>query len=115
MDATTLILEQRFATFILLRVYRNPGILKKDAIDVDGGSIRVKYETLMTLIRFGLIKEDGTTYKYHKEPVYCTEMGDKVCEHLEKIYEILPYKECSSEDWKSKSPLYSRSSKNDIA
>ena len=33
MDATILIIEQRFATFILLNVYRGPGILKKMTVD----------------------------------------------------------------------------------
>ena len=106
MDATTLILEQRFATYILLKVYRNPGILKKDAIDWESGSLRVKYETLTILIDYGLIREDLTGYKYHKSPLYCTPTGEIVGEHLEKIYSVLKTMECTSEEWTGKSPLF---------
>lgn len=100
MDATTLIIEQRFATFILLNVYRNPGILKKMAVDEDGGSMRVKYQTLNKLIAYGLIREDEQKYKHNAKPLFCTDMGNIVGENLERIHQALPYKECSSEEYK---------------
>ena len=101
-----LILEQRFALFILLNVYRNPGIKKYDAIDFEGGSGRAKYATLDKLIRSGLIKEDEKTYKHNVKPLYCTELGDRVCNNLEKIYSVLPKKECNSEDYRGNAELW---------
>ena len=106
MDATLLILEQRFATFILLNVYRNPGIIKCEAIDFDGGAGRAKYITLEKLINAGLIKEDERTFKHNKKLLYCTEMGNKVCELLEKAHSILPPKECSSDDYRGNANLW---------
>ena len=100
MDATTLILEQRFATFILLKVYRNPGILKKDAIEEEDGSMRVKYQTLGKLIKEGLIREDTQTYKHNAKPLFCTDLGNIVGEHLDAIYQALPQKECRPEEYK---------------
>ncbi len=100
MDATTLILEQRFATFIILNVYRNPGILKKDAVKEDEGSMRVKYETLKKLIDYGLIREDSQKYKHNAKPLFCTDLGNKVGEHLAAIHEVLPVRECSPEEYK---------------
>lgn len=100
MDATTLIIEQRFATFILLKVYRNPGILKKDAIEEEDGSMRVKYQTLKKLIDYGLIREDEQKYKHNAKPLFCTDLGNTVGEHLEAIYKALPPKECSSDEYK---------------
>lgn len=100
MDATTLIIEQRFATFILLNVYRNPGILKKDAVREDEGSMRVKYQTLGKLIDYGLIREDDQKYKHNAKPLFCTEMGEKVGKHLEAIHDVLPARECTPEEYK---------------
>ncbi len=100
MDATTLIIEQRFATFILLNVYRNPGILKKDAILEDEGSMKVKYTTLRKLIEYGLIREDEQKYKHNAKPLFCTDLGNVVGENLDRIYKALPYKECSPDEYK---------------
>ena len=100
MDATTLIIEQRFATFILLNVYRNPGILKKMAVDEDGGSMRVKYQTLNKLIDYGLIREDEQKYKHNAKPLFCTDMGNIVGENLERIYQALPHRECNPDEYK---------------
>ena len=100
MDSTTLILEKRFATFILLKVYRNPGILKKDAIEESEGSMRVKYQTLQQLIDEGLIRVDGGTYKHNAKPLFCTELGEKVGKHLDAIYNLLPRRECPSSEYK---------------
>ena len=100
MDATTLIIEQRFATFILLRIYRNPGIMKKEAVDEDDGSMKVKYQTLKKLIAYGLVREDTQTYKHNMKPLFCTDLGNTVCEHLEAIYKALPYRECNPDEYK---------------
>ena len=100
MDATTLIIEQRFATFILYKVYKNPGILKKDAIEEDKGSMRVKYQTLRKLIEYGLIREDDQKYKHNAKPLFCTELGEKVGEHIAAIHDVLPAKECSADEYK---------------
>ena len=101
MDATMLILEQRFALFILLNVYRNPGMMKCEAVDFNGGSGRAKYDMLDKLINAGLIKEDLRTFKYNARPLYCTELGPKVCELLEVIYNLLPHLECKTSEYTS--------------
>lgn len=100
MDATTLIIEQRFATFILYKVYKNPGILKKDAVEEEAGSMRVKYATLKKLIDAGLIREDTQTYKHNAKPLFCTELGEKVGEHIAAIHDMLPSKECDPDEYK---------------
>ena len=100
MDATTLIIEQRFATFILLNVYRNPGIMKKVAIEEDAGSMKVKYQTLRKLIDYGLIREDNQKYKHNAKPLFCTDLGNIVGEHIEAIHDALPKRECSPDEYK---------------
>ena len=100
MDSTMLILEQRFATFILLRVYEKPGIMKTEALDEEGGSMNAKYQTLKKLINYGLIREDEKTYKHNVRPLFCTELGAEVCEHLKAIHDMLPKTECSSAEYK---------------
>jgi hypothetical protein len=100
MDATMLILQQRFAMYILLRVYEKPGIYKKEAVDEDAGAMGAKYETLAKLIDAGLIVEDEKKYVHNKKPLFLTETGLKVAEHLKSIHEILPSSECTSREYK---------------
>lgn len=100
MDATTLIIEQRFATFILLNVYRNPGMMKKEAVKEDEGSMKVKYQTLKKLIDYGLIREDEQKYKHNAKPLFCTDLGNTVAENLDRIYKALPYRECTPDEYK---------------
>ena len=108
MDATLLILEQRFATFILLNVYKNPGIIKQKAIDFDNGAGRAKYSTLEKLIRAQLIREDEGKYQYNLKCLYCTEIGKKVCVKLLEIYDILPKIECECYEYKGNSQIWNK-------
>lgn len=93
-------LSKVFATFILYKVYKNPGILKKDAIEEGQGSMKVKYNTLRKLIECGLIREDTQTYKHNAKPLFCTDLGEKVAEHIAAIHDMLPYKECEPDEYK---------------
>jgi len=100
MDATMLILQQRFAMFILLRIYENPGIYKKEAVDEDAGAMGAKYETLAQLIEAGLVYEDDKKYVHNKKPLFLTDKGTEVAKRLQEIHEILPYSECESREYR---------------
>lgn len=91
---------------MLLKIYNNPRIIKQDAIEFNEGSGRAKYNTLVKLIKAGLIKEDETTYQYNIKHLYCTEKGEKICNKLEEIKEILPKLECSSSEYTSNANLW---------
>ena len=100
MDATTMVLEKRFATFILLNIYKNPNVSKKIAVDEAGGSMNAKYNTLTALIDSGLVKVSDDTYLHNLHLVSCTELGEKVAEKLWEIHELLPYKECEASEYR---------------
>ena len=100
MDATTRVLEQRFATYILLRIYQTPNMTKKEAVDEAGGSISAKYNTLSQLVDEGLVKVSDEKYMHNLKLVSCTELGEKVAEKLWEIHELLPYKECEASEYR---------------
>ena len=113
MDGTMRILEQRFALFILLRVYHNPGISKKEAVDEEGGSHMPKYNTLDKLIDKGLIRVDEATLKYNIKKLYLTDLGMEVATRLDEIHDILPYEECLAKEYKRAIPPVNRLSISD--
>ena len=95
-----MILQKRFAIWILLRIMDNPGGSKKEIIEEEKGSHMAKYDTLKELVDAGLVRVDDDGYVYGPKPLYLTELGEKVTMELKKIHEMLPHYECTSKEYK---------------
>jgi len=100
MDATMQILQRRFAMHILMRLYANPGCLIQDAIEMDVGSYRTRYKTLKALINCGLVNVVQSDDNHKNKPLYLSDTGCRIAEHLNEIYKLLPYRECEPWDYR---------------
>ena len=94
------VFDQRFASYILLRIYSRPGISKKEAVDENGGSISAKYDTLRSLIDAGLVEVQGENSMFETKTVTLTDLGRNVAERLWEIHEMMPHFECDSREYK---------------
>ena len=83
-----------------MRVYANPGCLVQDAIEQELDSFRTWYDTLRDLIDCGLINVVQGDNNRKNKPLYLSDTGCRIAEHLNEIYTLLPYRECEQWDYR---------------
>ena len=94
------ILQERFAMWLLIRIYQNDGMFKRDAVAESEGSHMAKYETLQKLIDAGLVIIDDAPRKNKKIFLHLSDDGKEIARRLSEIHDILPYVEIDPKDYR---------------
>lgn len=99
MDARMEPLERRFACWMLLRIYDNPGMTKSDILLEREGAINAKRAVMRALFQAGMIENRPVGWDTRLSALYCTDKGEFIAEHLRAIRDSLERIDKPSEEY----------------
>lgn len=99
MDGTMRIFERRFAIYMMLLIYKNPGKTKSWLVKYDNINYKTKYARLDELEDAGLIMIDEDKRISNTKLVYPTELGKKIGKKLWDIHEMIGLIECEMDEY----------------
>ena len=92
-------LERRFAAYLLILIYENPGQTKSFIVNYEPKFIRTKHDRLEELEAGGFIRVERDPDNHKNRLLYTTEVGDIVAEAMIKAKGLLEPNDCEPDDY----------------